>query len=119
MENKVLKFEDWKNLLEEKKSEKESDEKEGKEKEKEEKNPLEDKVSDLSVNINDTVTFEKPKKLEVEDKIFHILSVTPNKANRKIKVTYKDESEEEKSGDFFSFHKDVQEPLYNLLKKNL
>ena len=114
MENKVLRFNEWESIIESKKEESK------KEEEKEEKNPLIDKIGDLSVNINDTVTFDKSKKLEIEDKVWHILGVIPDKAHRKLKVIYKEgDSEKEKKSDFFDFHKDVQEPLYNLLKKNL
>ena len=116
MNNKVLKFDEWsKDLLEKKESKEES-----KEEKKEEKNPLLDKVGDLSTNMNDTITFEKPKKLEAEDRVWHIVAVSPEKAHRGIKVTYKDEdSDKEKKVDFFDFHKDVQQDLYNLIKKSI
>jgi hypothetical protein len=113
MDNKVLKFEEWSRDLFEKKGEE-------KEEKKDEKDPLLDKVGDLSTNMNDTVTFGKAKKLKVEDRVWHIVSVTPDKAHRGIKVTYKDEDDDkEKKVDFFDFHKDAQKDLYDLLKKNL
>lgn len=117
MENKVLNFDEWKNLSEGKKDKKDdSEEKE----EKKEKNPLVDKVADLSTNLSSTVTFDKAKKLEVEDTVWYIVGVTPDKAHRKIKVSYRDKGDDkEKKVDFFDFHTDAQESLYNLLKKNL
>jgi hypothetical protein len=114
---KVLMFDEWSKALSEKKEEKTE---EGGEEKKEEKNPLVDKVGDLSTNMNDTVTFEKPKKLEVEDKVWHIVAVTPDKAHRGIKVTYKEEDDDkEKKVNFFDFHKDAQQDLYDLLKKSI
>jgi hypothetical protein len=119
MINKVLRFEEWSKDLFEKKEDKE-EKKEDKKEEKEEKNPLLDKVGDLSTNMNDTVTFEKPKKLEVEDKVWRIIAVTPDKAHRGIKVTYKEEDDDkEKKVNFFDFHKDAQQDLYDLLKKSI
>jgi len=116
MIEKVLKFEEWSRDLLEKKEEKKEDKKE----EKEEKNPLLDKVGDLSTNMNDKVTFEKPKKLEVEDRVWHIVAASPDKAHRGVKVTYKEDGDDkEKTVSFFDFHKDAQEDLYSLLKKNL
>jgi hypothetical protein len=119
MINKVLRFEEWSKDLFEKKEDKE-EKKEDKKEEKEEKNPLLDKVGDLSTNMNDPVTFSKPKKLKVEDRVWHIVSITPDKAHRGIKVTYKDEDDDkEKKVDFFDFHKDAQKDLYDLLKKQV
>ena len=110
----VLKFSEWKNLSEKKEDTEEKEEK------KEEKNPLLDKVGDLSTNMNDKVTFEKPKKLEVDDRKWHIISASPDKAHRGIKVTYRDDdNDKEKTVNFFDFHKDAQEDLYTLLKKNI
>jgi hypothetical protein len=110
----VLKFDEWRNLSEKKEATEEKEEK------KEEKNPLIDKVGDLSTNMNDKVSFEKPKKLEVEDRVWHITAASPDKAHRGIKVTYKDDDDDkEKTVNFFDFHTDAQQDLYDLLKKNI
>jgi hypothetical protein len=108
----VKSFEDW--IVESK------EEKEEKKEEKKEKNPLENKVSDLSTNMNNEVKFEKSKKLEVDGTVWHIVGASPDKAHRKLKVIYRDDdSEKEKRVDFFDFHKGAQEDLYSLLKKNI